>query len=239
MNRDITPTQNEHNVVTPEKNAINCQCNQIFTLDDLANTLKDVRKRKNIVNHSPYKSRSFKKKQPFRVKIKDKPKERVAEVTKNKTSCHNFGSTDHYANNFPKGKKKVSDIEQVPEEESPTKDSSSDSMVNAIIENSDDSQDPREEFLVDWQEETPLEIQDIQLEAEIPQDTANKSLCKHTQYAQTFQVTSPRAMAYIHGSATKMSLFIDNTQHPLWYSIPFYQFQEFFQKLTVGRSRSN
>ncbi|MBW0522583.1 hypothetical protein O181_062298 [Austropuccinia psidii MF-1] len=88
-------------------------------------------------------------------------------------------------------------------------------MGDSIIEPSDDDQDPREEFLVEYQEETPLEIKDIQLEAGMPQDTANKNLCKHTQYAQTFLVTPSRGMAYIHGTATKMTVCIDNAQHPL------------------------
>ncbi|MBW0523978.1 hypothetical protein O181_063693 [Austropuccinia psidii MF-1] len=86
----------------------------------------------------------------------------MAEVTKKKNNCHNCGSTDHYANNCPKEKKKVYAIEQVPEEESPTEDSESDSMGDAIREKSDDDQDPREEFLVEYQEETQIEIQDIQ-----------------------------------------------------------------------------
>ncbi|MBW0582282.1 hypothetical protein O181_121997 [Austropuccinia psidii MF-1] len=122
----------------------------------------------------------FREKQPFRVENKDKPKERVAGVAKKKNSCHNCGSTDHYPNNCPKAKKKVYAIEKVPQEESPTEDSESDSMGDAIREPSDDDQDPREEFLVEYQEETPLEIQDIHLEAGMPQDTANKNLCKHT-----------------------------------------------------------
>ncbi|MBW0557209.1 hypothetical protein O181_096924 [Austropuccinia psidii MF-1] len=54
-------------------------------------------------------------------------------------------------------------------------------MGDAIREPSDVDQDPREEFIVEYQEETPLEIQDIHLEAGRPQDTANKNLCKHTQ----------------------------------------------------------
>ncbi|MBW0556814.1 hypothetical protein O181_096529 [Austropuccinia psidii MF-1] len=160
-------------------------------------------------------SSGFKEKQPFRVEFKDKHKERVVEVAKKKNSCHNCGSTDHYANNCPKAKKKVYSIEKAPGEESPTEDSESDSMGDAIREPSDDDQDPREEFLVEYQEETPLEIQDIQLEAGMPQDTANKNLCKHTQDAQTFLVTPTRGMAYIHGTATKMTVCIDNAQHPL------------------------
>ncbi|MBW0484556.1 hypothetical protein O181_024271 [Austropuccinia psidii MF-1] len=88
-------------------------------------------------------------------------------------------------------------------------------MGDAIREPSDDDQDTREEFLVESQEETPLEIQDIQLEAGMPQDTANKNLCKHAQDAQTFLVTPTRGMAYIHGTATKMTVCIDNSQHSL------------------------
>ncbi|MBW0480290.1 hypothetical protein O181_020005 [Austropuccinia psidii MF-1] len=72
-------------------NAIKCRCNQSCTLDDIANALQDVKKRRNIGKYSPYKSSSFKEKQPFRVEIKDKPKERKAKVTKKKNSCHNCG----------------------------------------------------------------------------------------------------------------------------------------------------
>ncbi|MBW0567524.1 hypothetical protein O181_107239 [Austropuccinia psidii MF-1] len=221
------------------EHALKCRCNQNCTLDDIAITLQDIRKRTNIGKFTPYRSSifkekqplrvefkdkprervaessGFKEKQPFRVEFKDKPKERVAEVTKKKNSCQNCGSTDHYANNCPKDKKKVYAIEKVPEEESPTEDSESYSMGDAIREPSEDDQDPREEFLVEYQEETPLEVQDIQLEAGMPQDTANKNLCKHTQDAQKFLVTSTKGMAYIHETATKMTFCIDNAQHPL------------------------
>ncbi|MBW0469549.1 hypothetical protein O181_009264 [Austropuccinia psidii MF-1] len=87
----------------------------------------------------------------------------MAEVTKKKNTCNNCGSGDHYANNFPKPKQKVYTIEKVPEEEYPTEDYESDSMGDAIREQSDEDQDPREDFIVEYQEETPLEIQDIQL----------------------------------------------------------------------------
>ncbi|MBW0477540.1 hypothetical protein O181_017255 [Austropuccinia psidii MF-1] len=161
----------------------------------------------NIGKFTQYRSSSFKEKQPFRVEFKDKPKERVAEVTKKKYSCHNCGSTDHYATNCPKGKKNVYAIEKVTEEESPTENSDSDSMGDVIRKKSDGEQDPREEFLVEYQEETPLEIQDIQLEAGIPQDTANKNLCKHTQAAQTFLVKPTKGMAYIQEQPPKL-LFV-------------------------------
>ncbi|MBW0463600.1 hypothetical protein O181_003315 [Austropuccinia psidii MF-1] len=170
------------------EHAVKCRCNQNCTQDEIANTLQDVRKRTTIGKFTPYRSSNFKEKQPLQ---------------------------DHYANNFPKEKKKVYAIEKVPEEESPTEDSDSDSMGDSIREQFDEEQDPREEFLVEYQEENPPEIQDIQLEAGMPQDTANKNLCKHTQDAQTFLVTPTKGMAYIHGTATKMTVCIYNSQHPL------------------------
>ncbi|MBW0491383.1 hypothetical protein O181_031098, partial [Austropuccinia psidii MF-1] len=88
-------------------------------------------------------------------------------------------------------------------------------MEDAIREQSDDYQDPGGELLVKYKGETPLEIQDIQLEAGMPQDTAIKSLCKHTHDAQTFLVTTAKGMAYIHGTATKMTVCIDNAQNTL------------------------
>ncbi|MBW0548413.1 hypothetical protein O181_088128 [Austropuccinia psidii MF-1] len=47
------------------------------------------------------------------------------------------------------------------------------------------------------------------------QHTANRNLCKDTKDAQTFLVTPTKEMAYIHGTATKMTVCIDNAQHPL------------------------
>ncbi|MBW0518207.1 hypothetical protein O181_057922 [Austropuccinia psidii MF-1] len=112
------------------EHAVKCRCNQRFTLDDIANTLQDVRKRTNLGNYSPHKRSGFREKQPFRVEFEDKPRERVSEVTKKKNSCHNF-----------------------PEDEYPTEDFESDSMHDAIRERFDEDQDPREEFLVEYQEE--------------------------------------------------------------------------------------
>ncbi|MBW0496467.1 hypothetical protein O181_036182 [Austropuccinia psidii MF-1] len=138
------------------EHAVKWRCNQNCTLDDLANTLQDIRKRTNIGKYSPYRSSGFKEKQPFRVEFKDNPREKLAEVTKKKSSCHNFSSTDHYSNNCPKAKRKVYAIEKVPEEESPTENSESDFMGDAIREQSDEGQDPREEFIVECQVETSL-----------------------------------------------------------------------------------
>ncbi|MBW0464281.1 hypothetical protein O181_003996 [Austropuccinia psidii MF-1] len=183
---------------------MNIQVSNHKPLTQMPGELKHAVKRINIGKKTPYKIRGFKDKQPFGVEFKDKPRERVEEVAKKKNSCHNCVAKDHYANNHPKAKKKVYAIEKVPKEESPTEDSDSDSMVDAITKQSDDDQDPREEFLVEYQDDTPLEIQDIQLEAGMPKDTANKNLCKNTQDAQTFLVTPTKGMAYIHGTATKM-----------------------------------
>ncbi|MBW0488781.1 hypothetical protein O181_028496 [Austropuccinia psidii MF-1] len=87
-------------------------------------------------------------------------------------------------------------------------------MGDAIREQSDEDQDPRQEFLLEYQEETQLEIQEIQIEAGMPQDTSNKNLCKHTQDAQTFLVTPTKGMAYINATATNITVCIENSQHP-------------------------
>ncbi|MBW0495962.1 hypothetical protein O181_035677 [Austropuccinia psidii MF-1] len=197
------------------EHAVKCGCNQNCTLDDIENTLQVVRKRTNIGKYSQLRSSSFKEKQPFTVYFKDKKKERVGEVTKKKNSCHNCGSTHQYSSKCPKAKKKVYSIEKVQEEESSTEDSSSDSMADANRELSDEDTAPKEDFLVLYQEETQLEIEDIHLEADMPQDTANENLCKHTQDAQTFLVTPTKGMTYIHGTATKMNVCVENAQHPL------------------------
>ncbi|MBW0525344.1 hypothetical protein O181_065059 [Austropuccinia psidii MF-1] len=120
------------------EHAVKCRSNHKCTPDYIANTLQDVRKRTIIGEYTSYKSSGFKEKQPFRVEFKDKSRERVAQVAKKKNSCHSCGSTDHYPNNRPKAKKKVYSIEKVPEE-----DSDSDSMGDAIRDQSDDDQDPR------------------------------------------------------------------------------------------------
>ncbi|MBW0486060.1 hypothetical protein O181_025775 [Austropuccinia psidii MF-1] len=49
----------------------------------------------------------------------------------------------------------------------------------------------------------------------MPHDTANRNLCKHTQDEKTSLVTPTKGMAYIHGTATKMTVCIDNAQHQL------------------------
>ncbi|MBW0529975.1 hypothetical protein O181_069690 [Austropuccinia psidii MF-1] len=120
------------------EHAVQCRWNQNCTLEDIATTIQDG-------------------------EFKEKLKERVAEVTKKENYCHNCGSTEHYANNCPKEKEKVYAIEKFPEEESPTEDSESNCMGDAIREQSDKEQHAREEFVVEYQGKTLLEIHRIQL----------------------------------------------------------------------------
>ncbi|MBW0498212.1 hypothetical protein O181_037927 [Austropuccinia psidii MF-1] len=88
-------------------------------------------------------------------------------------------------------------------------------MGDSITEQSDEYKDPREDFLMKYQEETHLEIQEIQLEAGMPQETENKNMCKHTQYAKTFLVTPTKGMEYIHEKDKKLNVSIDNAQNSL------------------------
>ncbi|MBW0472001.1 hypothetical protein O181_011716 [Austropuccinia psidii MF-1] len=138
------------NIPRELEHKLKCKCNHNCTLDDIANSLQDISKRTNIGKYFPYKRSGFRLTQPFRVGFKEKRRERVVEVTKKKNSCHNCGSTDNHANSFPKAKKKVYAIEKVPEEESPTEDSESEFRGDSIREQSDEEQDPREKFLVEY-----------------------------------------------------------------------------------------
>ncbi|MBW0557506.1 hypothetical protein O181_097221 [Austropuccinia psidii MF-1] len=55
------------------EHAVKCRCNQNFTLDDISNTLQDIRKRTNIGKLTVYRSSSFKEKKRLRVELKDNP----------------------------------------------------------------------------------------------------------------------------------------------------------------------
>ncbi|MBW0488669.1 hypothetical protein O181_028384 [Austropuccinia psidii MF-1] len=63
------------------QHTVKFRCNQSYTLDDIATSLQDVRKRTKIGKYSLYKRNGFREKQPFRVNSKDKPRQIVAEVT--------------------------------------------------------------------------------------------------------------------------------------------------------------
>ncbi|MBW0461655.1 hypothetical protein O181_001370 [Austropuccinia psidii MF-1] len=69
-------------------------------------------------------------------------------------------------------------------------------MGDSIREQSEEYQDPREEFLVEYQEETQLYIQEIQSDAGMPQDTANENLCKHTTCIKIPSYTKLRNGSY-------------------------------------------
>ncbi|MBW0525270.1 hypothetical protein O181_064985 [Austropuccinia psidii MF-1] len=71
-------------------------------------------------------------------------------------------------------------------------------MGDAIREQSDDEEDPREEFLVEYEEETQIEIQDIQLEVGSSQYDENKNWFKHAQDSQTFLVTPTKVIVNNH-----------------------------------------
>ncbi|MBW0463789.1 hypothetical protein O181_003504 [Austropuccinia psidii MF-1] len=105
-------------------------------------------------------------------------------------------------------------VREFPEEEIQAEYSESESMGDSIRENSDYYQDPIEEFVVEYQEETQLEVQDIKQEAGLPQATAKKRSCKHTQYSQTFLLTPIKGMVYIDKTATKTAVCVDNSQQP-------------------------
>ncbi|MBW0487653.1 hypothetical protein O181_027368 [Austropuccinia psidii MF-1] len=234
INRNMTPTQIEHNVVTPESNlhsdSLWLQMSQFFektqkqflelqashvrmkkltaSMDKIVKTLQE--------GHSQFSKASEETNKRLK-KVFEEQHHRKRDRDCLDKDINKLLNISHNMKPQPQGhaKKKVYAIEKVPEEESHTEGSESEFMGDSIREKSDKDQDPREEFLVEYQEETPLEIKVIQLKAGMLQDTANKYLCKHTQASQTFLVTPTRGMEYIHGTATKMTVCIENAHKPL------------------------
>ncbi|MBW0465801.1 hypothetical protein O181_005516 [Austropuccinia psidii MF-1] len=122
---------------------------------------------------------------------------------------------DPYSNSFSNSNKNSYVIQDVPGEETQTEDYDSDSMGNAIKERPWDKIELIEEYLVDYQKETQIEIQEIQLEEGLPKETTNKTFGKNTQDAQTLLVTHKACMAYIHGTDTNITVCLYNSQNPL------------------------
>ncbi|MBW0472468.1 hypothetical protein O181_012183 [Austropuccinia psidii MF-1] len=118
-----------HKLLTqiPEEleHGVKCRWYHNSTLDNIANTLQDVRKRTNIGKYTPYKSSGFKEKQIFRVGLKTNPEKGWQKWQRRKILVTTV-------------------VQQTTSE--------SNSMGDAIREESDDDQDPREEFLVENQE---------------------------------------------------------------------------------------
>ncbi|MBW0482375.1 hypothetical protein O181_022090 [Austropuccinia psidii MF-1] len=102
------------------EHAIKCRCNQSCTLDDISNTLQDLRKRTIIGKYYPYKSRSFKQKKPFHDGNQGKTQRKSGRSDQQAKHFSQLWVTRSLCKKLSKGKSKVYDIEQVPEEESPT-----------------------------------------------------------------------------------------------------------------------
>ncbi|MBW0486988.1 hypothetical protein O181_026703 [Austropuccinia psidii MF-1] len=116
--------------------------------------------------------------------------------------------SNHYASKFPKAKK-IYAIEKVPEEEFPTEDSESDSMGDAIREQSDEKR-PKRGIPSTVPRGNTTRNSGNSVRSRHATRHCKKIFCKNTQDEQTFLVTQTRGMAYIHGTATKMTVCVDN-----------------------------
>ncbi|MBW0529680.1 hypothetical protein O181_069395 [Austropuccinia psidii MF-1] len=76
--------------------------------------------------------------------------------------------------------KNIYDIKELPREEPQTENYDSDSMGKSLRKDSEEEQDLIEEHMVEYQDEPQIEVQDIELEEGMKQETTNKSLRKHT-----------------------------------------------------------
>ncbi|MBW0488661.1 hypothetical protein O181_028376 [Austropuccinia psidii MF-1] len=70
------------------EHAVKCRCNHNCTLDDIANTLQDVRKRTNIGKYTPYKSSGFKEKNLSGWSLKTNPEKEWQRKERRKLFSH-------------------------------------------------------------------------------------------------------------------------------------------------------
>ncbi|MBW0528705.1 hypothetical protein O181_068420 [Austropuccinia psidii MF-1] len=122
------------------EHAVKFRCNQSCTLHEMANTSQDVRKTTNIGKYSQFRSSSFKGKEDFRVQLKEKPKEKMAEVTKERNTCTNVDQQTIMPITSQRQRIKYMALKKSHRNMNQT-------MGYAIREKSDDDQDPREEFV--------------------------------------------------------------------------------------------
>ncbi|MBW0583883.1 hypothetical protein O181_123598 [Austropuccinia psidii MF-1] len=126
------------------EHAVKCRCNHNCTLDDIENTLQDVRKRTNIG-----------------CSLKTNTEKGWQKWKRRKIIFATVVQQTIMPTTVQRKREKSMPLRTSQGRNPQTQDSEPDSMVDAIREQSDDDQDPRGEFLVEYQEETPLEIQYI------------------------------------------------------------------------------
>ncbi|MBW0485388.1 hypothetical protein O181_025103 [Austropuccinia psidii MF-1] len=88
-------------------------------------------------------------------------------------------------------------------------------MGDAIIEHSYEDQDSRRGILSLLPRGDTTRNSGCTVGSRNAKRYFKKNLFKHTRDSQTFLVTQTRGMAYLIGKATKMTVCIDNAQHPL------------------------
>ncbi|MBW0463508.1 hypothetical protein O181_003223 [Austropuccinia psidii MF-1] len=107
-----------------------------------------------------------------------------AEEPKKTNTFHNFGSPDHYENNFPKGKKSILSIEEEPVEEHIEYKSDSEGMGNGLREDSDSESEPIEQYLFDYEDEKPDSALENSLKPEFSQPKNGEDLSERNTYAK-------------------------------------------------------
>ncbi|MBW0507281.1 hypothetical protein O181_046996 [Austropuccinia psidii MF-1] len=197
------------------EHAVKSRCNHNSTLDDISNTLKDVRKELIQGSTTHIETVVSKRNNLSGYSLKTTPEKEWQKWLRRRILATIVVQQTTMPTTVQRQRKKSMPLRKSKRRNPQKRILNQTLWVMPSENNLMMTQDPREEFLVEYKEETPLEIQEIHLEAGMPHNTAKKNLCKHTQDAQTLLVIPTKGMAYIHGTATKMNFFIDNSQHRL------------------------
>ena len=196
------------------EHAVKCRCSKISSIDDIANVIQDVRKKTSIGSSSPYRSHDSREK-PKILMEKDLKPTNGEEAPRRRNTCHNCGSPDHYANNCPKGKKKIFAIEEESVEEHMEYKSDSDSMGNGLRQDSDSGSEPIEQYLLEYEDEKTESVLGNSLKPELIQPKNGEDRSGRTIDAKEYLEVPKTGMAFIHGAKSKLDVYIENKKHPL------------------------
>ncbi|MBW0570666.1 hypothetical protein O181_110381 [Austropuccinia psidii MF-1] len=158
------------------ENTVKCTYIKISIIDDIENVIQDFRKKTSIGISSPYRSHDSRGKQNLLMEQEIKPTN-GSEAPKRIKTFHHCGSPDHYANDFPKGKK--FSIEEESVEEHIELKSDSEFTLNGLIEGSERETELIERYLLDYEGEKPESVLVNLLKLELSEPKNGKTLVRH------------------------------------------------------------
>ncbi|MBW0586173.1 hypothetical protein O181_125888 [Austropuccinia psidii MF-1] len=126
------------------EHAVKCRCSKESTLDQISNTLQEVRIRTSIGRYNNHSTGDNRENPTLEAK---ETHDSESEIT---TGFHNCESPNHYAENSPKDREEIFPREEETGKDQEGHESDSDSVGNGCGDNSYSEPNPHEEYLVEF-----------------------------------------------------------------------------------------